>query len=205
MSTDTHSFDGIRGRIAAKVMARGNRAPAAEAIAILDPAPDHAVLAIGFGAGVGVALLAARLHAGRVAGVDPSRVMLDEATRRNRAAIKEGRVDLQLGTADALPWDDASFDGAIAVNSIQLWDPLEGSVAEVARVLRPGGRLVTITHDWALRHHYGTLDRWEATAGEALVAAGFVDIQHRAARAERGRARVLCATRAGDASAARHL
>lgn len=196
MKLNSLIFDGLGGRVAAKVMARGNRAAEREAIELLAPAPTDAVLTIGFGPGVGVALLAARLLAGYVAGVDPSRAMLAEAARRNRAAIRQGRVDLRLGAAHDLPWESERFDGAIAVNSIQLWEPLQPSVAELARVLRPGGRLVTITHDWALQRRHGTLPGWEAVIEQALTTAGFHDIRHGAARADHGAARTMCAVRA---------
>jgi len=195
MTLNNLLFDGIGGRVAAKVMARANRAAELEAIELLDPAPTDAVLAIGFGPGVGVALLAARLPNGHVAGVDPSKAMLAEATRRNRAAIRQGRVDLQLGAAHELPWESGRFAGVIAVNSIMLWEPLPISVAELARVLRAGGRLVTITHGWALRRRFGTLPRWEAAIEQALTAAGFYDIRHGAARVEHGAARTMCAVR----------
>jgi ubiquinone/menaquinone biosynthesis C-methylase UbiE len=69
-------FDGPAARLIAKAMARGNREAEAEAIAELDPAPDATVLAIGFGPGVGLKLLAPRVS--RVVGVDPSRVMVSE-------------------------------------------------------------------------------------------------------------------------------
>jgi hypothetical protein len=45
-----------------------------------------------------------------------------------------------------LPAPNGAFHGAIAVNSIQLWEPLDDSIGEVARTLRPGGRLVALTH-----------------------------------------------------------
>jgi len=148
-------FDGPTARLIAKAMARGNRDAEAEAIAELDPAPTATVLAIGFGPGVGLELLSPIVT--RVIGVDPSAVMVREAARRTRNLAN---VTLHRASADELPLDDATVDGAVAVNSMQLWDPFDASVAEVARVLRPGGRLVTLTHDWAMEHHAGSVDGW---------------------------------------------
>ena len=68
-------FDGPAGALAAKVMARANRAAEAEAVERLGSSVADTVLAIGFGPGVGVALLAARLTSGTVVGVDPSAAM----------------------------------------------------------------------------------------------------------------------------------
>lgn len=92
---------------------------------------------------------------------------------------------LERSTAERLPWPDDHFDGATTVNSIQLWDPPAASAAEVARVLRPGARLVTVTHDWVLKDV-------EALA-TTLTDNGFADVRHHKARADEGRATVLFA------------
>jgi len=164
----------------------------------LAPAPDHRVLSIGFGPGVGIAALARRLPVGLVAGVDPSKAMVDVATRRNRAAVEAGRVELRRAGAEALPWPDGDFDGVVAVNSIQLWS-LDAGIAEVARVLRPGGALVTVTHVWALEKH-AALDRWRADAVGSLQARGFGAIAGRTEAFRSGRGLVLRAVdgRVGD-------
>jgi ubiquinone/menaquinone biosynthesis C-methylase UbiE len=181
------AFDGPVGVVTAKIMARANREAEAKAIAELGPAPDGDVLVIGFGPGVGLQLLAQAVAAGRIAGIDPSRVMLQEARRRNRQAVDGGRIELRLGTADALPWPDRWFDAVVAVNSIQLWKPFPASVAEVARVLRPGGRLVSYTHDWAIRRSTGLeVDRWAGQAAAICRGHGLAEARWRRASAESG-------------------
>jgi SAM-dependent methyltransferase len=147
------SFDGPLGGLAALVMAWLNADAEAAAVGRLAPSAGEDVLVIGFGPGVGLRLLSGLAGIGRVAGIDPSQAMLDHARRRNRDACERGTMQLRLGAADALPWPDRSFDGVVAVNSMQLWSPLPASLAEVARVLRPGGRLISSTHEWAIRRH----------------------------------------------------
>lgn len=191
------AFDGVLGWFVAHVMARANRAAELEAIELLAPRRDASVLVIGYGSGVGVERLAARLEAGRIVGVDPSQVMQRLASKRCRAGIEQGRVELLLGRADAVPVPDRSFDGALAVNTLQLCDPLADTAAELARILRPGARLVSITHDWVLRRRAGSVDDWVAEAREAFSACGFVDIEAAAARAEKGRAIALAMRRGG--------
>jgi ubiquinone/menaquinone biosynthesis C-methylase UbiE len=190
-------FDGPLGGLVAGIMARGNAEAEAEAIAILAPAPDAAILVIGFGPGVGAKLLAERLPRGRVLGVDPSAAMLRQAQRRNRAAIAEGRVELQRTTAAAVPTSDASLDGAVAVNALQLCNPIESTATELARILRPGARLVSLTHNWAAAHHAGDADAWLGRMRSAFQAAGFVEIEEFRARAEKGRSVAFNARRAG--------
>jgi SAM-dependent methyltransferase len=97
------------------------------------------VLEVGFGPGV--ALAEAARTASFVAGVDQSDVMLRMARRRNAAAIREGRVDLRLGRADALPYADGRFDKAFSVNSVKAWPDAAAGLREARRVLRPGGLL----------------------------------------------------------------
>jgi ubiquinone/menaquinone biosynthesis C-methylase UbiE len=190
-------FDGVSGLVAAKVMARMNRDMESEAIVRLSPRPDDTVLVLGFGPGVGIELLLARLTNGRVYGVDPSAVMVKEATRRNRAWVAAGRLELVETDAARMSFPDASFDGAIAVNSIQLWDPFAASCAKVARVLRPGARLVSLTHTWAVTRHAATVEEWLARSGAALVGAGFGDPTHAFGCARSGRSVVMVADRIG--------
>ncbi|WP_086824989.1 class I SAM-dependent methyltransferase [Allokutzneria sp. NRRL B-24872] len=181
-------FEGILGRITALIMARSNRAAEAEAVAELDPRAHHRVLVVGFGPGVGLRLLDERLPEGHIAGVDPSEVMLRSATRRNGRAVADGRMELRQARADALPFPDADFDGVITVNTIQFWEPLAASVAEVARVLRPGGRLVAYTHDWAITRVTGKdVETWAHDTAEVCARAGLGAARHWRARAEKGK------------------
>ena len=70
--------------------------------------------------GVGIDALLARARDGWVAAVDPSWAMIRAARRRHRDAIAAGRVTLARTDAARLPWPDATFDGATAVNSVML-------------------------------------------------------------------------------------
>jgi ubiquinone/menaquinone biosynthesis C-methylase UbiE len=195
MATSTTGFEGTSGRLAGALMARLNRDMEDAAVNELDPAPADRVLAVGFGPGVGVAALVHRLPLGFVGGVDPSSVMVDQARRRNRAAVNEGRVQLSAAGAEAIPWPDAAFDGAVAVNSIQLWQPFDMSLHEIARVLTPGAYLVTVTHCWAVEKR-GPASVWVSTTTEALRAHGFDDVTHRTAPFRSGEGLVLRARRA---------
>jgi ubiquinone/menaquinone biosynthesis C-methylase UbiE len=150
MDARTTAFEGTTGRLAGAIMARLNRDMEQAAVDELAPGPDDAVLAVGFGPGVGITALVARLPEGMVAGIDPSATMVARAQRHNRAAVDEGRVVLARAGAEAIPWPDGTFTGVVAVNSMQLWEPLAHSLREVSRVLAPGGTLVTVTHTWAM-------------------------------------------------------
>lgn len=105
----------------------------------LVPPPGRATLDIGCGEGRVARDLKARGH--RVTGVDTSPTLLEAA----RAADPDGTyVD---APATALPFEDATFDLAIAYNSLMDVDDMPATVAEAARVLEPGGKLcVSVTH-----------------------------------------------------------
>jgi ubiquinone/menaquinone biosynthesis C-methylase UbiE len=87
-------------------MARKNRTCAAWVTDLLDVQPSDRVLEVGFGPGVGIQLLTSSASAGYVAGVDPSKEMVAQATTRNKKAIESGRVDLRHGPVASLPFAD---------------------------------------------------------------------------------------------------
>jgi len=89
--------------------------------------------------GTGEGQIARRLFgadADEVIGVDPTRTQIDEAIKRGG-----GPTYLQA-PADELPFDDDSFDGALACLVFEHIDAMEDALQEAARVLRPGGRFV---------------------------------------------------------------
>ena len=72
---------------------------------------------------------------GRVTGLDFSERMLERARR------KSGEIEWLQGDALALPFEDDSFDSATVGFGVRNLEDLDGGLAELARVLRPGGRV----------------------------------------------------------------
>lgn len=91
------------------------------------------ILDIGCGDGQ-VARLAAASGAELVVGVDPTWNQIRIAAQRG------GGVQVARAGADALPFGDASFDAAVACLVFEHIRAVDEAIAEVARVLRPGGR-----------------------------------------------------------------
>jgi ubiquinone/menaquinone biosynthesis C-methylase UbiE len=175
VSTSNKGFEGAAGRAAGAVMAQMNRDMERSAVEELALGPQDTVLAVGFGPGVGIALLLERFPGVRVCGVDPSATMVAQASRRNRAAVGARRVELAQAGAESVPWPDDTFDAAVAVNSMQLWEPLEEAVQEISRVLCPGGTLIALTHTWAVEKRM-KLEEWTASTDELLGRYGFTGI-----------------------------
>lgn len=183
---------GVPGWLAGKLMARGKDAFARELLGAAGVAPTDRVLEVGFGPGIGIEAAAGLVPRGCVAGVDISALMLRMAERRNRAAIREGRVRLSLATVSDLPYPDESFDVAFAINSVQFWpEPVE-DLKEVRRVLRPGGRLAIGVQLPSWITPAGELERLARRVEEQAKVAGFRDVERETREARRvGTMRVL--------------
>ena len=80
----------------------------------------------------------------RLTGVELSPKMLEIAQRRAREIGRE--ADLRAGDAQDLPFRDASFDTVVCTLGLCTIPDDRGAVAEAARVLRPGGRLLLLEH-----------------------------------------------------------
>ncbi|RZS34723.1 methyltransferase family protein [Herbihabitans rhizosphaerae] len=138
---------GVGGRVAGWIMSRrsSNVARNRWVVRLLDVQPNDRVIELGCGPGVAIAALATRATRGLVVGVDHSRVMIRQASRRNRAAIKAGRVRLIHGPVESLAVDDGPFDAALAVNTVGMWPEPTARLRELTRLLRPGGRIALVT------------------------------------------------------------
>jgi ubiquinone/menaquinone biosynthesis C-methylase UbiE len=80
----------------------------------------------------------------RLTGIELSQEMLSIA--RGRAAQLGRQADLRQGDAQALPFPDASFDAVVCTISLCSIPDDRRAVAEMKRVLRPGGRLLLLDH-----------------------------------------------------------
>lgn len=103
----------------------------------LEVAPGERLLDAGCGSGT-----AARYAAGKGAQVTALDLTPELLAAGRRRAEREGlRIDWREGDVEALPWPDASFDVVISCFACMFAPRHEVAAAELARVLRPGGRL----------------------------------------------------------------
>lgn len=126
---------GVAGRLVGQAMRIANRRPTRLAIAALDVHSGDTVLDLGCGTGDAIPALSAAADGGRVHGLDHSQAMIDAARR--------GHVDAIFHRAPftEIPLADASIDRILATNVAYFWHDDRAVLAELLRVLRPGGRL----------------------------------------------------------------
>jgi SAM-dependent methyltransferase len=153
-----------------------NRARNRWAVSLLDIEPSDRVLEIGSGPGLAIREIARLAAGGYVCGVDHSAVMVRQASRRNAQAVRSGRVDLRIGSAERLPEFDKPFDKILAVNVIPfLADPV-ASLTDFRALLAAGGR-IAIVHQPRVP---GATDETSALTGQRIAAqlaqAGLSDV-----------------------------
>ncbi len=120
-----------------------------QCIALLAPVPGEHILEIGCGSGALCLPVAAHVAPrGRVVGLDIAPEMLAAAQQAIDAAYLPDSAHFVSGAAEALPFATGTFDAAFAVRLLlHVADPAP-VVAEMRRVLRPGGRLLVMEWDW---------------------------------------------------------
>jgi ubiquinone/menaquinone biosynthesis C-methylase UbiE len=143
---------GLGGILAGHAMDVLNRRSNWLAIEAVLPAANDTVLDLGCGSGQAVQTLATLCPAAQILGIDHSAVMIDQAARRNRRAIRDGRVHLLCGDFAALPYRDDSIDKILAVHIIYFADVRV--IREARRVLRPGGRMVLVASEKAVMEQW---------------------------------------------------
>lgn len=112
------------------------------------------VLEIGIGSGLNLPFLGPAVDA--LTGLDPSRPLLERAARAARSTALP--VELLEGVAEAMPFADASFDTVLSTWTLCSIGDVPRALAEVGRVLVPGGSFVFLEHGLSPQPHVG---RWQ--------------------------------------------
>lgn len=148
--------------------------PQEEPIFDRHPVGSGSVLDVGCGTGEITQRLAAKYPRATFAGVDLEEQHLDRA--RIRCARFGSRVRFQNGDALSLPFPDAQFDLVVCRHVLQAIPDAARALAEMRRVLRPGGRMHLIAEDYGMLWCHPTeLDSdgfWQVIPNRYSAAAG---------------------------------
>lgn len=167
------------GRALGWMMLRINGPINARTVEALETQHGETVLEIGCGPGDAIARLVRKGQARRIFAIDHAADMVEAARRLNRAALREGLVDIRECSVSSMPFRDGTFDAVFAVNSVQFWPHLRLDMKEVLRVMKPGARLLLamrLTMEPRARRRVEMLLR-------ALPKAGYVEVTEEVADA----------------------
>lgn len=129
-----------------QLMGRWSRRLAPKFIEFAGVGENERVLDVGCGTGSLTFALAESSTLKEIAAIDFSPVFVDEAKRRN----SDPRITIQQADACALPFRDGSFDSSLALLVLHFVPETGRAVAEMRRVVRPGGVVAAVVWD-----HYG--------------------------------------------------
>jgi SAM-dependent methyltransferase len=138
--------------------------------------PGGKLLEVGSGPGRLAVRLAREGPGITLTGVDISEAMVERAARRAAGAGLSWRVRFEVGDVAALPLSDGEFDGVVSTLSLHHWSDPVRSLAEIHRVLKPGGeaRIYDLSH-W-LWHPAQSGDRLAQLAAASPFGEGEVEV-----------------------------
>lgn len=152
------------------------RHPGSEALAEIAAARPSSVLEVGCGTGEFAARVVSALPEAEVVAVDQSERLVDVAASRG--------VTTQQADVQELPFADDSFDAVAALWMLYHVPDLRRGLAEIRRVLRPGGRFVAVTngddHLADLRRDAGgpqSVTSFSSQNGETVLGEHFADVR----------------------------
>jgi SAM-dependent methyltransferase len=127
------------------------------AVERLRPRPGENVLDLATGTGWGSRVVAQRFPGVKVTGADIADQLLDHA--RSAATALQLEIDYRHADAEKLPFGDGSFDAVVSTFGVMFAGKPEAAAAELARVVKKGGRVVLATwkNDSNLFHMFGVM------------------------------------------------
>jgi ubiquinone/menaquinone biosynthesis C-methylase UbiE len=116
-----------------------------EVVKSIDPRPGERV--VDLGSGMGSATVDAARSGASVIAVDPTAYMRWILELRRKWQGARARITVVEGAAESIPSSDGSVDALWTVNTIHHWTDRATAVRQLARVMRPGGRVLLVDED----------------------------------------------------------
>jgi demethylmenaquinone methyltransferase / 2-methoxy-6-polyprenyl-1,4-benzoquinol methylase len=142
-----------------------------ELVSHLSPQHPRSILDVATGTG-GVAIALAAETEARIRGVDISSAMLAHGRAKVQKANLTGRISLEPARAEELPYPSESFDAVSFTYLLRYVSDPAATVAELARVIRPGGHMASL--DFYVPPNVAWLAAWRAYTRLLLPVAGWL-------------------------------
>ncbi len=114
-----------------------------KAIKLLASGKPKLILDVATGTG-DFAVESLKLNPDKVIGVDISEGMLDVGRKKMKANGYDSKIELLSGDSENLPFEENKFDAVIVAFGVRNFEHLDRGLAEMYRVLKPGGRMVVL-------------------------------------------------------------
>ena len=115
-----------------------------KAVKMLKEDQPRQILDVATGTGDFALTALKKLNPDKVVGVDISKGMLEVGREKIKKRGLEDRVELHLGDSEGLPFDENIFDAVIVAFGVRNFENLSQGLADMCRVLKPGGKLVVL-------------------------------------------------------------
>lgn len=140
---------GIIGFFCCKCMNVINKKMYRKTISLLNLKKEQKLLDIGYGNGY-LLKLADKTFGCNLYGIDISEDMKTLALKRNKKAVKQVRINLEIGDCCSLTFENESFDAVSSINTVYFWSDTVKGLSEIKRCLVPGGCFVNAvyTKEW---------------------------------------------------------
>ena len=136
--------EGFWGKLMIRSMNRGHSELTDWALCHINIKSGDHVLDVGCGGGKTVGKLCEKVGGGKVYGVDYSELCIKKAEKLNHKNVICGKAKLKKASVSALPFESDKFDFVTAVETYYFWPDKLNDLKEIARVLKPGGKLLLV-------------------------------------------------------------
>ena len=172
---------GFVGKVCCVLMNIINKAMYKNTVSVMNISPDENMLDIGYGNGYLLNCVYKKTKA-NLYGIDISEDMKIQATKRNKKALSDGKLFLDIGDCCDLKYSDDFFEAVTSINTVYFWGDTIKGLSEIHRTLKSGGSFynVVYTKEWLDKLSY-TEKGFKKYEPEELArfgkAAGFENIQ----------------------------